>query len=381
MQKFTQPGKQLLEDTKLHTSIDRRSLLKATAAAIAVPTGITSFTRGAWASAGEVNVLAFTGYQEPGMLEDFERETGIRVNLRIHSGSNEEVIAILRTSQPGEWDVVTPTSAYVPMAVREGLVHELNPSDFPLEDYFDLIANWPLCWQDGKLYAIINRFGYYGIIYNTEKYTAEDCSTWNVLFSERARGRVALFDWYLPNMGVLSKALGNPDPYDIDSAAFEALTARLMELRPQVGLVTSLAQVIQAMASQSFDLSIGGEFIQAGMANDGLPYGAVVPREGGVTWDQAPCISATTTRYDNALKFLQYVAGPRFQSRLAVAEAYFSMVPNRRAIDLLSAEHQALLNLDDVDRFEAVFMSNLSPRVEPADKEEWMRVWEAFKAA
>lgn len=368
------------KDANPPRGLSRRTVLgAATTTALALPTIVPSQ---AWSQQNQINVLAFTGYQEPGMLQPFEQATGIRVNLRIHSGSNEEIIAIIRAARPGEWDVVTPTSAFIPSLAREGLARELNPGDYPLEDYFDLIRNWPLTTVNGKLYGIINRFGYYGIIYNERRFSAADVQSYDILFDERARRRLAMFDWYLPNMGVLSKYRGNrTTPYDLPPERMADLSQTLTRMRPSTGLVAPLAQVIQAMAAQSFDLSIGGEFIQAGLARDGLPYKALVPREGGITWDQAPCIVHNTTRYENARRFMQYITGPQFQARLAVANAYFSMVPNRRAAALLTREQRELLNLTDLDRFNEQFLANLSPRVEPENKNDWMRMWEQFKSA
>ena len=69
-------------------------------------------------AAGEVNVLAFGGYEEPGMLEPFEQSTGIEVNLKIHDGSDEEMVALIASSPPGTFDVITPTSADTPRVRR-----------------------------------------------------------------------------------------------------------------------------------------------------------------------------------------------------------------------------------------------------------------------
>ena len=77
------------------------------------------------------------------MLTEFEEKTGIKVNLKIHDGSDEEMIALMQTSSPGTFDVITPTSAYIPKAIEDGIIAELNPADFPLDDYFDIIAKWP----------------------------------------------------------------------------------------------------------------------------------------------------------------------------------------------------------------------------------------------
>ncbi len=331
------------------------------------------------AQAGEVNVLAFGGYEEPGMLDAFESGAGINVNLKIHDGSDEEMVALVESSPAGTFDVITPTSAYVPRAAENGLLLELDPDDYPLEDYFETIANWPPLFVDGRMYGLVNRFGYYGITYNHNKFSEDDVASYSVLWEEGVAGRVALFDWFLPNMGCLSKFNGNPMPYDLDATAFGALVSRLDSLRPQVGLVGNTSQVIQAMAGGSYDLAIAGEWVQAGMYDDGLPFKALVPAEGGVTWDQAVCIAANTPRRENAVKFVQYVAGPQFQARLAIARTYYSMVPNKKAAGLLPDDKRELLNLADLDRFDELFMANLSPRKDPGNRQEWLDAWENFK--
>jgi spermidine/putrescine transport system substrate-binding protein len=333
------------------------------------------------ASDNSVNVLAFGGYEEPGMLDGFEKNTGITVNLKIHDGSDEEMIALMQSSEPGTFDVITPTSAYIPQAIEDGIIGELNPADFPLNDYFKIIAEWPPVWRNGKLYAVVNRFGYYGITYNHKKFSEQDVSTYDILFDPAVKGRVALFDCFLPNMGCMSKYNVNAMPYDLNSAVFAALKETTLKLRPQVGLVGNTSQVIQAMAGGSYDLAIAGEWVQAGMYDDGLPFKALVPNEGGVTWDQAVCVSASTPNKENAVKFVQYVTGPEFQSKLAIAKTYYSMVPNKNAAMMLPNDKRELLNLADIDKFDEVFMANLSPRKSPDNRQEWLDAWEAFKNA
>ena len=359
----------------------RRTFVKkgvvAGGAALATP----FLSKIAAASDSSVNVLAFGGYEEPGMLEGFEKNTGIKVNLKIHDGSDEEMIALMQSSKPGTFDVITPTSAYIPQAIEDGIIGELNPADFPLNDYFKIIAEWPPVWKNGKLYAVVNRFGYYGITYNHKKFSEQDVSSYDILFDPAVKGRVALFDWFLPNMGCMSKYNGNSMPYDLTGAEFAALKETTLKLRPQVGLVGNTSQVIQAMAGGSYDLAIAGEWVQAGMYDDGLPFKALVPNEGGVTWDQAVCVSASTPNKENAVKFVQYVTGPEFQSKLAIAKTYYSMVPNKNAAMMLPNDKRELLNLADIDKFDEVFMANLSPRKSPGNRQEWLDAWEAFKNA
>lgn len=366
------------DDTALSEGPGRRSFLKGLSAAGVAISAPGLLLRTARAD-NVVNILAFGGYEEPGMLDSFEKTTGIKVNLKIHDGSDEEMVALVKTSAPGTFDIMTPTSAFIPQAARDGLLMPLNDSDYPLDSYFDVIANWEPTIVDSKRYAIVNRFGYYGITYNHKKYSEQDASSWALLFDEVAKNRVALFDWYLPNMGCLSKFQGNAQPYDLDDAAFSDLKTSLTNLRPQIGMVGNTSQVQQAMAGGTYDLAIAGEWVQAGMYDSGLPFKAVVPKEGGVTWDQAPCIAANTERPENAVKFLQYISGPEFQAKLATAKTYYSMVPNKQAAEQLPNDKRELLNLTDLERFDEVFMANLSPRKKPQNDAEWLGAWEDFK--
>ncbi len=326
-----------------------------------------------------LNVLAFSGYEEPGMLEDFEAETGIKVNLKIHDGTDEEMIALIQSSQPGDWDIMTPTSAFIPELVAQNLLLELDPADYPLEDFMKPMDQWPDCWNDGKLYGIVNRFGYYGITYNYEQVGEDEVQSYDVLFDPVYKGKVALFDWYLPNMGIIAKYLGFEEPYNLNESQMEQLKAKLFELRPQVGLIGSTAQTTQALASGEFLLTIAGEWVQAGILMDGHPYHAAVPKEGGVTWDQAVVALANTPREENVIKFMQYISGPEFQAKLAAAQTYYSIVPHREAVNFMSDETKSVLNLEDPAAFEANFMANLSARQRPHNIEQWQLIWEEFK--
>ena len=146
------------------------------------------------------------------MLEPFEASTGIKVNLKIHDGSDEEMVALIASSPPGTFDIITPTSAYIPRAVQDGLLMELDPADYALDDYFDLIAKWPPVWADDKLYAIVNRFGYYGITYNHNKYSEADVSSYSVLWEERAKAGWPCSTGSFPTWGVFPSTTATRPP-------------------------------------------------------------------------------------------------------------------------------------------------------------------------
>ena len=48
---------------------------------------------------------------------------------------------------------------------------------------------------------------------------------------------------------------------------------------------------------------------------------------------------------------------------------------------MLPQDKRELLNLADLDKFTDVFMANLSPRKDPANRAAWLDAWERFKNA
>jgi hypothetical protein len=44
-------------------------------------------------------------------------------------------------------------------------------------------------------------------------------------------------------------------------------------------------------------------------------------------------------------------------------------------------DKRELLNLADLDKFDKVFMANLSPRKMPDNDADWLSAWESFKNA
>jgi spermidine/putrescine transport system substrate-binding protein len=365
---------------KWNSGKSRRDVLKG-GAALAGTMALGPSAVPAFAAEEEpvLNAFVLSGYQQSGILEKFEKDTGIKVNLKIGNG-HEEMFALIKSSQ-GQWDVSTVTSAYIQAAAKGGHLMALDESELPLDKYLPPFDKWALNYHDGKLYALLNRFGYYGITYNSDQMSREDWSSYDALFDPKLQGKIALFDWHLPIMGVIGRYLGYEDPYAVDAEGLKAIRAKLFELRPQVGLIGNNAQTIQGLASQSYWVTIAGEWVQAGLKDDGLPYEAVLPKEGGVTWDQSAVILKDAPHPNNARKFLQYLAGAHFQSQFAVADVYYSMVPNVDAITQLSPEHRELLNLQDLDVFRSEFLPNLAPRRFPNDIEAWKEIWAEFKSA
>ena len=179
---------------------------------------------------GELNLLCWTGYEEDPIIKGFEEKYGVKVNYKI-APTSTEMYAILDTAAEGEWDVCTPDTPWIPKMVAADMLQPLDMSKYTeVENFFDKWKNFEEVKVDGDQYGIVSHWGYYGVIYNTDYVTPEEAKTMDILWNEKYAGKVAIYDWYLPNMTMISIMLGNNQkPAEIDDAMFAQIEGKLTE--------------------------------------------------------------------------------------------------------------------------------------------------------
>lgn len=373
-----------MNERYLHGRSSRRSILGAAAGAGLLATGARSGLARQEATpekiGGELNILVQAGYDEPRIVEPFEEMYGVTVNSKVFP-SSDEMFATLQAAKPGEWDVTMPDTPWIARLHEAGLVEELDPADFPMiADQYERWQEFDQLMVDGKQYGIVSRWGLYGIVYNSEQVTEEEAQTIGVMYDPKFAEKVVLFDWYLPNMGMIGRYVGLDAPYDATPEEFELIKEKTFELRPQVGVIAATnTDTIQALANESGVLSFGGEWLQLLLKEQGHPIELAIPKEGGVSWTEA-VVQLTGSQNPAAAKaFMQYILSPEAQAKLAWADAFHATVPNQLAADLLEPEQAVSLRMDDPAKIEDI-LGNIATRKLPADETPWVEAWDEFKS-
>ena len=328
----------------------------------------------------ELNLLSWTGYEERAMLDIFEELHDVKVNYKTFVGA-DQMFALLTQSQ-GQYDVVVIDPEYIEKLHAAGRLAPLDPAGYDFSDYFEPFRKFPLAWIDGKLYAVVVEFGSNGIVYNTDHLTDEDVETWDILWDPKVEGKVGIWDWYLPNMGVISRSLGNQVPYDITDEQLAAVRDRLDSLRSQVTAIhPNPPEMLSALANgQTWIVPAGGEWVAAILQQQGHPINWTVPKEGGIMWMDALGIPNDAPNPDVAKLYIQWMQTPEAQALLSQKQAYQSSVPNRKAYDLLTDAQKDTLRIhDEEDALD--LLSRLSVRSLPIQQSEatWQDIWEEFK--
>ena len=164
-----------------------------------------------------LNYLSWPGNADPSIVGEFEKANNCKIRIKEYVGG-DQMMAVVNQSPPGTFDVVLADAEYMHLLKKADFIEALDPADYPLKDFWPEFQKFPLHWFDDKLYGVMLDFGYLGISYNTKAFTPKEVSSYAVLWSEKAKGKVGFFDWYLPSMGCISLSNGNRPPFDLDAA-------------------------------------------------------------------------------------------------------------------------------------------------------------------
>ena len=116
-------------------------------------------------------------------------------------------------------------------------------------------------------------------------------------------------------------------------------------------VVGYVADLQQALASESAWVIHGAEWVVSGLITDGLPVDWVLPDEGGVRWMEGVGIGRGTENRELAELLVQYIISPEGNSRVAVNEIFWGMPTNAAARDFLSVEELSILKWDNQAEF------------------------------
>ncbi len=352
--------------------VSRRGLMAAGGALALAGLG---FGSGQAVAAEELNALVWCDHTDPALIQPFEEKYGVKVNLKEYEGTGT-ALALLEQSQPGDWDVFVVDGVDVPRMVEAGLLAELPPDQLPLDDVFEAVQMRDVTFSDGKMYAIMEKFGYNVISYNRAKVDPADMRDLATLWSDKYKGRIAVYDYYIPLMDLVALKLGMK-PSDINDGNLPQIRDALFELKDNSVMVGEVISSTTALATGEADILIGGgEWAVAVLQADNPDLDWVLPDQGGILWSQSLAIFKDSQKQDLALEFVKYIMSPEGQARLATSSCFWGMPANRKAGAMLSDEQKRGLRWDEQDDFLAKSHRYFIPDAELDSK--MLDVWTEF---
>lgn len=366
------------------TRLSRRALLAAGTAALATP----MLNRRAFAAPVELTMLAWYGHAEPDIVAEFEAENNVKFKPKYYTGG-DNMLGLISQSPPGTYDLILSDAEYVQQLNAAGYIEKLDPSDYPFDEFFPEFQHFPGHWDGDDLYSVITRFGFLGVAYNTTVLSEEEASSYDVYWSDKITGKLGHFDWHLPNLGQISLLNGNPSPYDIDEAAWDAVKEKTMSLRPQVGGFFDYGGTFASLENGQMLAFAGiGDWITGVLERNGANVRSVIPKEGGLQFTESFSIGKGSQKADLAKKWIQYITSPKGQSKSAQMLAYPCMIPNEKGWKILAEENPAEARrqnmvLGEPNAMDMIRDGRIQYRQLPVqqDLEVWNDFWSEYKGA
>lgn len=365
--------------------LSRRGFLQA-GLAVGATAAVSSWNSVEASNPKVLNYLSWPGNADPYLVAEFEKIHGVKVRVKEYVGG-DQMLALLNQSPPGSFDVILADAEYMHFLHEGNYLEELNPQDYALKDFWPEFQKFPLHWFNDKLYGVMTDFGYLGLSYNTKAFTAKEVESYAVLWSEKAKGKVGMFDWYLPAMGTISQYTGHKKPFDLTDKELKKVSENLYSLKPRVNGFFTIADIFSSLTNERVLLVPGiGEWITLGLRNNGVPVDTILPKEGGLQWTESLSIAKGSSKQDLARKFIQYTTSPEGQVRMATKPDNMKSIP--------SIEGWKLLNKTMPKKAEILRMQLNAPNVMDEYKskkiafrqlpsnqapEDWNDIWSKFK--
>jgi putrescine transport system substrate-binding protein len=275
-----------------------------------------------------VNFYNWSNYIAPGMLEDFTRETGIKVVYDTFD-ANETLETRLLAGKSG-YDVVVPTAYFLQRQITANVFQKLDKSKLP-----NLINAWPevtrrlAVYDPGNIYGVNYMWGTTGIGYNVQavqKILGPDAriDSWDIIFKPENLAKFRDCGIHMLDSAddILPAALGylGLDPNSTKPADLEKAADLVTTIRPYVRKFHS-SEYLSALATGEICLVVGwsGDIMQArsraAEAKSGIEIGYAIPKEGAQMFFDNLAIPADAKNVTEAHELINYLYRPDVAAR------------------------------------------------------------------
>lgn len=270
-------------------------------------------------NAGTVHLYTWTEYVPDGLLDEFTKQTGIRVEVSSLE-SNESMYAKLKLQgKNGGYDVIAPSNYFVAKMAKEGMLAELDHTQLPVIK--DLNPDWlNKDYDEGNKYSLPQLLGAPGIAVNTDDYKGEALTSWGDLWKPEFANKIQMLDDAREVFNIALLKLGK-DPNTTDPVEIQAAYEELKKLRPNI---QSFNSDNPANAFISGEVSVGqlwnGSIRIA--KKEGAPISMTYPKEGPVLWVDTLAIPAGAKNKENAHKLINYLLSAPVAEQLTLEIGY-----------------------------------------------------------
>lgn len=242
------------------------------------------------------------------------------------------MIAKIKLLRGKTYDVVCPSTYFIPQMIADGLLAELDHSKLPNMAQMDpRLMNQS--FDPANKYSVPYMWGNYGLIVN-KKYAKEPITSWHDLLRPEFKDKIMLSDDPRDTIGMALLANGF-SPNSTNEAEIKQAFDFLHKIRPSVRVFDVTSSKRAMVNEETFIGCIwNGDAQLAIDENDDLEY--IYPKEGVPVWADNFAIIEGATNLENAHIFLNYMMRPEVSLRCI--EEYGYSTPNLEAVKMMEPE-------------------------------------------
>jgi spermidine/putrescine-binding protein len=266
-----------------------------------------------------LNIYNWNDYIDDRTIPLFQALTNIRINYDVFS-SNEDLLAKLRAG-PTTYDIIVPTSWFVPTYLNLDLIEPLHQELIPNLTNIDR-EFVETDYDPGNRYTVPWQWGTTGIGFNRTRVPGGKVDSWAALFEppSNAGGHISLLREVTDLIGCALIYLGKSANSSGD-ADLAQVVKLVRSLKPKLKKFTTDTYIDELAAGETW-LAQGwsGDVFQAQDQNPDVAY--VIPREGSLRFVDVMCIPKGAPHPGNAARFMNYTLHPKVQARISKYVSY-----------------------------------------------------------
>ncbi|MBR1221427.1 polyamine ABC transporter substrate-binding protein [Bradyrhizobium sp. U87765 SZCCT0131] len=275
-----------------------------------------------------VNFYNWSNYVAPGVLDEFTRETGIKVVYDTFD-ANETLETRLLAGKSG-YDVVVPTAYFLQRQIKAGVFQKLDKAKLPnLANAWPFVADRLAVYDPGNVYAVNYMWGTTGIGYNVKTVRAilgpdARIESWDIVFKPENLAKFRDCGVHMLDSAddILPAALNylGLDPNSSKPEDLEKAADLVSKVRPSVRKFHS-SEYLNGLATGEICLVVGwsGDIKQAQSrateANNGVEIGYAIPREGAQMFFDNLAIPADAKNVAEAYALINFLYRPEIAAR------------------------------------------------------------------
>lgn len=286
------------------------------------------------ALSGTVNFTTWPNYFAQENLDNFTKNTGVKINVAIF-GSNEEMLAKLQAGSTG-WDVFVPTNYTISTYKDLDLI---EPIDLKMLPNYDHSAQEARFLEPGTIggtvYAVPKDWGTTGYVINT-KFVTQNPTSWKEfwdLTQGPLTGRVMVHDYQLTTIGNALKSFGYSFNSNDEKELGEA-EKLLLAAKPHLFGINSDYQPGMRNGDAWASVAWTGDATQMHRDMPEIVY--VIGKEGGEIWSDFYAVPKGAPNREAAYALIDYLLTPEINAKEGVAHGY--PLTDARAIKLMPKE-------------------------------------------